>query len=42
MVDGGWWMVGGDAGVRTVMAAIGHGVTRCLCVFFGVWREHKK
>ena len=34
-------MVGGNAGVRTVMVAIGHGVTSCLCVFFGVWREHK-
>jgi hypothetical protein len=35
-------MVGVDAGVRTMMAAIGYGVTSCLCVFFGAWGEHKK
>jgi hypothetical protein len=35
-------MVGVDAGVRTMMVAIGHGVTSCLCVIFGAWREHKK
>ena len=35
-------MVGVNAGVRMMLAAIGHGVTSCLCVLFGVWREHKK
>jgi hypothetical protein len=35
-------MVGVDAGVRTMMAAIGYGVTSCLCVFFGAWGQHKK
>ena len=24
------------------MLVSGHGVISCLCVFFGVWREHKK
>ena len=35
-------MVGVNAGVRMMMAVIGHGVTSCLCVYFGVWREHKQ
>ncbi len=38
-------MVSGDADntrVRAMMVAIGHGVTSCPCVFFGVWREHEK
>ena len=35
-------MVGVNAGVRMMMVAIGHGMTSCLCVFFGAWREHKK
>jgi hypothetical protein len=35
-------MVGVNAGVRMMMAVIGHGVASCLCVFFGAWREHTK
>ena len=35
-------MVGVDAGVRTMMAVIGHDVASCLCVVFGALREHTK
>ena len=41
--DGNYIGPEGYHGMMTgMMAAIGHGVCSCLCVFLGVWREHKK